>query len=281
MHTNPELKRKFQFGPVITEEQKRFYEDYGYIVFEGVFSPETIARVNAELDVQKVKVAESGKTAINGVPIKFGIDEKGNVIPQRTPFMNLLSPVIDEVVHDPRLQALLQFVPNSRFGYHERDGVVINHYVSGAKKSRFKRLGWHTDAIRDLFYLEKIRPMLNVGIHISPSSEKFGGLRLIPGSHKQSVWGVLTGKLHIIDHTPDPNEIAVEVNPGDLTIHDGRLWHRAAGPTEALGKHRRTIYFPILCGPYKPKNEHSKPPFYLRFMSNTKPVTERKTEKVG
>jgi phytanoyl-CoA hydroxylase len=270
-----DLKKKFKLGSKITPEQKAFYDRYGFVVFESVFDAETMARVNKELDEQKYKIADSGKLQVNGVPIKFGIDENGDVIPQRTPFMNLLSPVIAQLVQDPKLAPLLEFFPNARFGYNERDGVVINHYVAG-KKSRFKRLGWHTDSIRDIFYLEKVRPMLNVGIHISPSSPKYGGLRIIPGSHTQSIWKLLTGKLHIIGHKPDPNELAVEVNVGDLTIHDGRMWHRAAGPTEALGKNRKTIYFPILCGPYAPKDENSKPPFYLRFMTNVKPKAPAK-----
>lgn len=164
---NDDLKKKFRLGPTITKEQQTFYDRYGFLHFEGAFTAEEMARVNKELEEQKVKVADSGKLQINGVPIKFGIDEKGNVIPQRTPFMNLLSPVVDSLVRDPRLAPLLTVIPNARFGYNERDGVVINHYVAG-KKSRFKRLGWHTDSIRDIFYFEKVRPMLNVGIHISP-----------------------------------------------------------------------------------------------------------------
>ena len=270
-----ELTKKFTLGASITDEQKTFYNRYGFVVFEKVFDAQTMARVNDELESQKYKIAESGKLQINGVPIKFGIDEKGDVIPQRTPFMNLLSPLINDLVHDQKLAPLLQLIPNARFGYNERDGVVINHYVSG-KKSRFKRLGWHTDSIRDIFYFEKVRPMLNVGIHVSPSSAKLGGLRILPGSHQQSIWKLLTGKLHIIGHKPDPNELAVEVDIGDLTIHDGRMWHRAEGPTEALGKNRKTIYFPILCGPYAPKDENSKPPLYLRFMTNVKPKAPKK-----
>ncbi|MBC7692952.1 MAG: phytanoyl-CoA dioxygenase family protein [Methylotenera sp.] len=272
---NPELGRKFTLGKDITDEQKEFYHKYGFVVFSGVFFPEQIAIVTEELEKQKKLVADSGKTEINGVPIKFGIDKENRVIPQRTPFMNLLSPVIDRLVRDPRLEALLQFIPDSRFGYNERDGVVINHYVAGGK-SKFKKLGWHTDSIRDIFYLEKVRPMLNVGIHVSPSSATQGGLRIIPGTHNQSIWKLLTGKLHIIGHAPDPNELIVNVAVGDLTIHDGRLWHRAAGPTQALGHNRKTIYFPILCGPYSPKNENSKPPFYLRFMTNVKPKPDVK-----
>ena len=270
-----DLKTKFTLGNHLTAEQKSFYDKYGFVVFSNVFSAEQIALVTEELERQKQLVADSGKTRINGVPIKFGIDAQNKVIPQRTPFMNLLSPVIDQLVRDPRLKVLLEFIPNSRFGYSERDGVVINHYVSGAK-SKFKKLGWHTDSIRDIFYLEKVRPMLNVGIHVSPSSEKHGGLRIIPGTHQQSLWKLLTGKLHIIGHAPDPNELIVEVAVGDLTIHDGRLWHRASGPTEALGHIRKTIYFPILCGPYAPKDENSKPPLYLRFMSNVKPKPSQK-----
>src|SRR5690606_19653665 len=96
--TTPDLKKKFQLGAEVTPEQKAFYEKYGFVVFENVFDAETMAKINAELEIQKVKVVESGRTAINGVPIKFGIDEKGDVIPQRTPFMNLLSPMMDELV---------------------------------------------------------------------------------------------------------------------------------------------------------------------------------------
>ena len=35
-------------------------------------------------------------------------------------------------------------------GLEEKDGLVINHYVN-VDGSKFTRMGWHTDSVRDLF----------------------------------------------------------------------------------------------------------------------------------
>jgi ectoine hydroxylase-related dioxygenase (phytanoyl-CoA dioxygenase family) len=70
-------------------------------------------------------------------------------------------------------------------------------------------------------------------------------------------------KPYFVSHRPDPDEFVVETQPGDLTVHDGRLWHRVArsqrtGPASL----RRSMYVPYLTGPYEPKNERSRTPAY-------------------
>jgi len=264
-----DVTKKFTLGDHITKEQQNFYDTYGFVHFKKVFDEATIMKMREAIETAATQLVQEKKTQINGVPVKYGFNQDGKVVPQRMPFTNLLSPYINEIVTSPRLKPLLEFIPGSRFGLGERDGVVINHYIN-AKKSSFKKLGWHNDSMRDIFYLEKVRPMLNVGIGLFPSSKTMGGLRLIPGTHRQSIFGTLFGKWHIIDNRPDPREIPVEVEVGDLTIHDGRLWHRAESPTQKLSFSRKSLYFPILCGPYKPKDANSKAPFYLRFMSGLK-----------
>ncbi len=264
-----DVNQKFTLGNKITPEQQVFYDTYGFIHFKKVFDESIILKMREEIAKATQNLIYNKVMRINGVPIKYGENKEGKFIAQRTPFMNKLSPFINSIVTSEQLKPLLEFIPNSRFGLIERDGVVINHYVN-AKKSKFKKLGWHNDSIRDIFYLEKIRPMLNVGIGLYPSSKTLGGLRVLPGTHSKGILNTLFGKWHIIDNRPDPNEVAVEVEVGDLTLHDGRMWHRAESPKEKLSFERMSLYFPILCGPIKPKNEKSKPPFYLRFMSGTK-----------
>jgi hypothetical protein len=67
-------------------------------------------------------------------------------------------------------------------------------------------------------------------------------------------------------------EAAFEIERGDLTIHDGRLWHRVeVSPNVGEKSRRRVMYVPIITGKYKPKNDNSKTPFYHRF---TKVVTK-------
>ncbi|MFM8912227.1 MAG: phytanoyl-CoA dioxygenase family protein, partial [Flammeovirgaceae bacterium] len=113
---------------------------------------------------------------------------------------------------------------------------------------------------------KKLGPMLNVGIHLSNLKPENGGLRVIPGTHKQGLYNLLFRKAHFLNNEPDVQEIAIVPNAGDLTIHDGRLWHRVA-KSSVVGEEsrRRVIYIPIIEGKFEPKNENSPTQFYKRF----------------
>jgi phytanoyl-CoA hydroxylase len=129
--------------------------------------------------------------------------------------------------------------------------------------SVYPRLGWHTDGLRDLFYLRKPKQMLNVGLHFDRITAEDGGLRLIPGTHKQGFMSFLFKKPYFISHAPDKNEIAVETEPGDLTVHDGRLWHRVQqSPHTGERSLRRSMYVPYLTDAYSPKGEAARTPVY-------------------
>ena len=74
------------------------------------------------------------------------------------------------------------------------------------------------------------------------------------------------GKRYFIDHRPDPREIAVVPAAGDLTVHDGRLWHRVQQSSVAgEASRRRVFYVPVLAGPYEPKTARSATPAYHRL----------------
>jgi hypothetical protein len=73
-------------------------------------------------------------------------------------------------------------------------------------------------------------------------------------------------------HSNSENPISFEIEKGDLTIHDGRLWHRVeVSPNYGEKSRRRVMYVPIITGNFKPKTADSKTPFYHRF---TKVVTK-------
>jgi hypothetical protein len=70
-------------------------------------------------------------------------------------------------------------------------------------------------------------------------------------------------KPYFVSHQPDAGEFAVVTQPGDLTVHDGRLWHRVArSQYSGAASLRRSMYVPYLTGPYEPKGERSKTPAY-------------------
>ncbi|PZR29902.1 MAG: phytanoyl-CoA dioxygenase [Azospira oryzae] len=256
----------------LTAEQKAFFDQNGFIHFKNFITRETVSRIHQEMEkIQNKWIAEDVKL-VNGVPIKYGTNTDGRKIVQRFAFSNQHSVFLSELLKDPRLRALFEFIgtPDCRIGETEKDGLVINHYVN-SENSTFAQMGWHTDALRDIFYGQKIMPMLNVGIHLDNSSTDNGGLRLLPGTHNQNLYNMLFKKWYFYEKTPDKNEIGLNVDAGDLTVHDGRLWHRVAlSPFVGEKSRRRVMYVPIITGKYQPKSSESKPLFYQRFIANYK-----------
>lgn len=253
-------------GAQLTEEQKRSFADNGAILFPGFISWDTVAEIwRAVEDVQRQWIAE-GREKVNGIPIKYGLDVDGRRIVQRFAFANHFSPVLAEFLKDPRFSELLELVgPGARLGINEKDGLVVNHYVN-VDGSQFTQMGWHTDSVRDIFLGKRILPMLNVGIHLDDQDPQNGGLRLLPGTHRQSTWNMLFRKKPFMDNRPDPREVAFDIHAGDLTVHDGRCWHRVErSRLTGEASRRRVMYIPIIAGKYTPKSEKSPTPLYHQF----------------
>lgn len=248
-------------GP--TDEMRTALEEVGAIRLPGFASPEEAAGLRQAWSEMSDRFVADGTEVVNGIPIKYGARPDGSRYVQRFAFSSLFSPTIERFVHDPRFELVRELCGGeSRLGDVEKDGVVLNCYRN-EEGSRYRQLGWHTDGLRDLAYGRLPRPQFNVGVYLDDSPKEKGALRLIPGSHKQGLWRMITRKAYFIDHRPDPDEVVLEAKAGDLTIHDGRLWHRV-GRSELTGEAstRRTMYVPFIDGPYEPKDEHSKMPFY-------------------
>jgi phytanoyl-CoA hydroxylase len=253
----------FGFSGSLTPDQQAFLDEKGFIKFDGFLTPAEVDFVWGEIaGVQRQWLSE-GRTKAFGIPIKYGKDLDGQRFVNRFAFASMYSPGLHEFVTSKRFQQIGEMLgPQFRFAEDEKDGLVVNHYVN-AGGSRYKQLGWHTDGLRDLFYGKKQRPLWQIGLYLDDSPKAKGGLRVIPGTHKQGFLAQAFGKAHFVDHKPDPREVCIEASRGDLTIHDGRLWHRVAR-AEVTGEasRRRVAYLPFIDGPRQPKNESSATPLY-------------------
>jgi phytanoyl-CoA hydroxylase len=258
--------KTFQLTDTLTAEQKEFFNIHGFIHFKNFITPDTVKSiVKASEEVQDKWIKEDVKK-VNGVPIKYGKDLDGSPIVQRFAFINHYHDALSGLLLDPRITNLIPLAgPDARLGDNEKDGMVFNHYVNGPE-SKFTQMGWHTDGLRDIFHGQKLSPMLNVGIHLNTLKPENGGLRILPGTHKQNLYQMLFKKKYFLDTDEDPNEVAVIPEAGDLTVHDGRLWHRVS-QSSVIGEEsrRRVIYVPIIAGKYAPKNENSPTVFYQRL----------------
>ncbi|MEP6675296.1 MAG: phytanoyl-CoA dioxygenase family protein [Ferruginibacter sp.] len=257
----------FTLGAEITDQQLSFFNKNGYILFKNFLNKEAVELFKKEMFRVEKSLIEQGTEKINGVPLKFGKDEDGNKTIQRFCFLSQHSNPLHEFLQSPPIQmlpALLQPY-DGRVAENEKDGLVLNNYLR-TPNSSFTHMGWHTDSPRDLFMGQRIMPMLNVGIHLDDCAFKNGGLRVIPGTHKQGFLKLMFGKKYYIDKDADPREVGFDIEAGDLTVHDGRIWHRVEqSPFTGEQSRRRVMYVPIVTGKYQPKNKYSKTPFYHRF----------------
>ncbi|GAA4327710.1 phytanoyl-CoA dioxygenase family protein [Flaviaesturariibacter amylovorans] len=257
----------FVLGQKITEEQLSFFQKHGVLMFRNFIPVETVETIKNEISRIERHLLDEGVEKINGIPLKFGKDEHGNATIQRMCFTSNYSIILQELLRDPRLQALTELVKpfEGRIGEDEKDGLVVNNYIR-TPNSAFSQMGWHTDSPRDLFMGQRIMPMLNVGIHLDTCPFENGGLRILPGTHTQGILRLLFGKKYFIDHRPDKREVGFDINAGDLTVHDGRLWHRVQqSPHYGEASRRRVMYVPVVTGKYMPKDQNSKTPFYHRL----------------
>lgn len=260
------IYQKFTLGNTLTKEQIDFFNKNGFIHFESALSNEEVQTIISSTEEVQKKWISEGTKKINGIPIKFGVDENGNQIVHRFCFTSQYSEPIHKLVQDQRLSTLKVLLPEgARIAENEKDGVVVNHYVNTAS-SNFTQMGWHTDSMRDVFYGKKVLPMLNVGVYLDNSSSDKGGLRVLPGTHKQNIFNMLFKKTYFMNNEEDKNEVLVDAKAGDIVVHDGRIWHRVAmSPLVGAASRRRVMYIPIILGKYMPKNEESATPLYHHF----------------
>ncbi|MFT3948428.1 MAG: phytanoyl-CoA dioxygenase family protein [Agriterribacter sp.] len=257
----------FQFGQSLTEEQKNIFNKYGVIQFKNFADKETVKNFINEVQNVEHQLISSGTQKVNGIPLKFGVNTDGKKFIQRIAFTSQYSKILSDFLKDERLAQLaaLLYPYEGRIGENEKDGLVLNHYVN-TPDSGYKQLGWHTDSPRDIFLGSKIMPMLNVGLHLDDYPFEKGGLRVLAGTHNQGLFKLLFRKKYFVDNDPDPKEIGFNIEAGDLTVHDGRLWHRVQrSPFFGEESRRRVMYIPIVTGAYKPKHADSPTPFYHKL----------------
>ena len=199
--------------------------------------------------------------------IQWGKAETGKTL--SIDFLTLLNTLTTlRYVNDDRFKGVGRLISdNARLAEVEKDGVVINNFIN-TPNSAYKQLGWHTDSPRDIFYNRR-KPglMLNVGLYLDDCPLEKGGVRIIPGTHNQSTFMMLFRKFPMFfTHKPDPREVPLVVERGDLTIHDGRAWHRTEQATlTGEASRRRTMYMAWIDEPYQPRTENSKMPLFKRL----------------
>lgn len=168
---DPVLYSRWAPSAPLTEEQALQFETQGFLVLEGLFSSDEVARLQAEtrgmieqpetLDPETV-IAEQGADAVRSI---FRIHEQ--------------SDLVGNLVADPRLADVARFILD--------DDVYIHQSRLNYKPGFFgKEFFWHSDF--ETWHSEDGMPRMraiSMSVLLAPNSHHNGPVMFMPGSHKR------------------------------------------------------------------------------------------------
>ena len=206
------------------DEMRHYLNVAGYLHITSVFTAHETARFAAE--VEHVR-----SLTTPGDPFSWwSITANGDEVVTRINYLGRHSTIVDELCLDPRLLRFAQLAsPDMRVCNDRLDGPMVFIKNSNVVKGNGD-LGWHVDD--GIGGHPVMCPLIQTGIQLDHANPANGQLLLLAGSHRYTKhwypWGA-EGDLPVV---------AIETEPGDLTLHYGDTMHTTPPPT-ADGAGRR------------------------------------------
>ena len=210
-----------------------------------------------------------GREQMNGVPLIFGKRDDGTRYVQRIPFASLQSERPPRVPPGSALPRHPDVAgPGFRIGEDERDGMVVNRFRNEpGRQVQAPRLA-HRQPARSLLPREAA-PLPQRRLLFHRLARSRSAACACSRARTTSRSGRCSPARSTSSTTsPIPTSWPSTAEAGDLTIHDGRIWHRTALATAQGDASERCVsYLPLMEGPLKPKHEENATPFYFRLKS--------------
>lgn len=219
----------------------------GFLHVRSVLSADEVAVLVAETDRIRRVVARDD-------PLTWWAERPdGTEVLCRVIYSDRIAPVMGELATDTRLLRLVSLVETPLAPYLDRmDGATLLMKPAGELRG-LANLPWHQDCGLGLH--PYICPAIAIGVQITGASAESGQFVAIAGSHGQSVPAGVDP-----DARPDWPRVALDTEPGDLTIHVTDLLHASPPPAGTGG--RSTLYLsyypatlPTLIGPGEAAND--------------------------
>ena len=211
----------------LTEQQIRFFDVFGYLVFPGLFASE-ISAIQAAFD----RVIEGAAQELHEWRHQAHAHQKRQVLPQFIDRDVYLSSLLD----DPRIDGIFRSLLGEDYSYRGSDANLFDCNTC-----------WHSDTygallkyrnVKMIFYLDALRADSGC-FRVIPGSHLFGDqfanrLQALLKKHKDSY----VEPLGLEDHQI-PAQV-VPTNPGDLVLFDFRVKHATC-----FGESRRRNMFTV------------------------------------
>jgi hypothetical protein len=222
-----DLSRSFEVDES-ESEMRAFFATTGYLHVKGVFSAEEVSRYAAEIEHCRSQTTP-------GDPYSWwSVNASGEEVVTRINYLDRFSPALLALAQDARLAKYAAFAgPNLRVCDDRLDGPMVfiknAHVVQGNGD-----LIWHVDD--GIGGHPVMCPLIQCGIQLDHANPANGQLLLLAGSHRYAKHWIAWGD------EGDLPVVALETEPGDLTVHYGDTMHSTPAPTSDDAG-RRALYY--------------------------------------
>jgi len=210
------------------DDMRHFLHVTGYLHLKDVFTADEVARYGAEVE-------HARELTPPGDPYSWwSVNTDGEEVVTRINYLGRHSRLIDELNFDPRLLHFARLAgPDLRVCNDRLDGPMVFVKHSNVVKGNGD-LGWHVDD--GIGGHPVMCPLLQAGIQLDHATPENGQLLVLAGSHRYTKHWLAWGE------ESELPVVALETEPGDLTLHYGDAMHTTPPPT-ADGAGRRALYF--------------------------------------
>ena len=220
----------------LSAEQLRQFEEQGYVIVPGFFSPAEVAEMRAEVDrLQRIE----GEYGGHEVHIEPGAMRLSNLFNK--------SPAFDRC---------LRCAPTLAAAHHLLGEIRVYSLNARNPAKGTGQQPLHSDTPRSH---PDDRRMVNTMVLLDDMTEDNGPTRLVPGSHKLVPINVPDINMNEYERTemspedaaivpkdptaPHPREIHITGKAGTVAVINGRIWH--GGTTNESGASRRVLHLAI------------------------------------
>ena len=222
-----DLKRSFTVDDS-DDDLRDYFTTAGYLHIRGVFTADEVAQLSTE-----VERCRANTTPGDGFSW-WSLDSAGREVVTRINYLDRFSEVLAAFSHDPRLARFARLAgPDLRVCDDRLDGPMVFIKNPNVVKGNGD-LEWHVDD--GVGGHPVMCPLIQAGVQLDRANADNGQLLVLAGSHEYAKHWLMRGQ------EGDMPVVALDTEPGDLTLHYGDTMHTTPPPL-SNDAGRRVLYY--------------------------------------
>jgi ectoine hydroxylase-related dioxygenase (phytanoyl-CoA dioxygenase family) len=193
----------------LTIEERKHYDEHGYVLVSNFFSAEELSEINEELDGIEMPVQRSGEH--EGFTYQLA----------------MLTDKTKQFAHDDRILNLIEDIV--------QPGIAIFSSKLLTKLPQSESVcHWHQD---DAYYAEVVdsHTRMSIWVPLQDTDERNGCLWIVPGSHKQGLQPYTVKNSGTCRKALDEQQVdlskaePVRMKAGSILLFNALIWHSSNG----------------------------------------------------